>query len=163
MSIDTRESILLRMFAIMDSMRTDLLLPEDERFVTVDRNRGKRDNEKLPAGFLLDGDETTTMAGTGRGRVRMQPVFVTMYPQVFVVLKTNGPEKDKNALIGPLLNKYRGNLLHRFAIDEPLLALLGAEGDIGYTGMITDLKTQMPMDGQAQLNFTIRHLVNPYA
>jgi hypothetical protein len=163
MSLDTRELILARMFDILDGMRTDILLPTDERFVTVARNRGKLDNDKLPAGYLLDGDEDTTMAGTGRGRVRMQPVFVTMRPQVFVVLKVTGAENKKAELIGPLLNKYRGNIMHRFATDTGLLALLGAEGDFGYVGMTTDLKTGMPMDGQAQLNFTVRHLVNPYA
>lgn len=164
MSTDTRELILLRMFAVMDTLRTDNLLPTDERLVTLARNRGKLDNDKLPAGFLLDGDEDTTLAGTGRGRVRMQPVLVTMRPQVFVVLKIEAkPEKTKAELIGPLLNKYRGNLIHRLATDTQLLALLGPEGDFGYTGMITDLRTGMPMDGQAQFNFTLRHLVNPYA
>ena len=160
MSLETRESILQRMFEIMDSMRTDTLLPADERFVTVARNRGKLDQDRLPAGYLLDGDEDTTLSGTGRGRVAVQPVLVTMRPQVFIVLKLEGP---KNQTVGPLLNKYRGNLIHRFAVDPSLRMLVGAEGDIGYGGMTTDLKSGMPMDGQAQLSFTVRHLVNPYA
>lgn len=160
MSLDNRELILVRMFEIMDSMRTDGLLPADERFATVARNRGKRDADKLPAGFLLDGDEDTTVPGTGRSRVRMQPVLVTMRPQVFVVLKMQQPV---NPTVGTLLNKYRANLLHRFAVDQQLLALLGAEGEFAYAGMQTDLKSGMPMDGQALLTLTVRHLVNPYA
>jgi hypothetical protein len=159
MSVNKRELILDRMFEILESFKGPPTLLND-RLVTTARNRGKLANDELPAGFLLDGDESTTLAGDRRGRVKMSPVMVTMRPQVFVVLKLQSP---KNETVGPLLNKYRGMFIHGFATDTALLSLIGDNGDISFDGMITDMKTGMPMEGEAQLNFAIRCFLNPYS
>src|SRR5688572_14092713 len=141
MSLNTREALLDRLFTVMETLKV-APVPVDERLVTVARNRGKLDNDKLPAGYLLDGDESVALSGDRKGRVIMQPVLAVMRPQVFVVLKTKTPQNEG---VGEALNAYRKRIITLFADDAQLRALVGANGDIAYEGMVTDLKSGMPM------------------
>lgn len=160
MSVHRREEILARMFELLETLKS-APIPVDERLVTVVRNRGKLEQDKRPAAYLLDGDETGAPPEPSvRGRVRMSPRLVTMNPQVFVVLKTKGPQ---NELVGQTLNIHRGRIINLFASDAQLQALIGTNGELTYDGMLTDLKTGNAMEGEMQLNFSIRYFVNPYS
>lgn len=159
MSLNTREEICARLVVLLEGLKA-APTPVDERLVTVARNRGKLDNDRLPAGYVLDGDEQVTLPGDRRGRVLMQPVLAIMRPQVFVVLKTKTPQNEG---VGQLLNAYRKRIITLFADDAQLRALVGSNGDIAYEGIVTDLKSGMPMDGQMQLNFAFRYFVNVYS
>lgn len=157
--MNNREPILARIYAILETFKS-APTPLNMRLITTSRNRGKLDNEKLPAGFLLDGDERTTLSASGKSRNRMSPVLVTMTPQIFIVLKLIGAKNSET--LGPLLNEYQKMILKGLATDATLLSLIGSNGDLSYDGMITDLKTGMPMEGEAQLNLSIRYFMNPY-
>lgn len=153
MSIDRREEVLARLFAILDDI---------EGRETCVRNRGILDNDKLPALILLDGDETTKTlsGGNTRGRTGLSVSLVTMTPQIFVVLKL---KKPANELVGQLVNTFRGRILNAIAADEQLKAIIGPNGGMTYDAMETDLKTGSPLEGEAQLNFSITVPCDPKA
>jgi len=150
MSINRREEVLARLFAILQAQ---------DGFQTFKRNRGLLDNDVLPAILLLDGDETTRTSGERRGRVKMSPVIVTMRPQIFVLLKN---VKPNNIDVGTLLNTYRGAIVRAIAADTQLAALVGPNGDMSYDGAETDLKSGMPMEGQMQISVSISCPLDPY-
>lgn len=158
MSLENREQILLRMFHIFDGMRTDVLLSPNQ-LATVVRNRGVLDQDARPAGAMLDGDEAR-LSEIVRGRRSMSPGVFEMTPQFFIVLKTRKPKDGDDQ--GSLLNLYRAHLINRLAADATLTALLGSNGTIQYDGMVTDMKSGASMEGQAQFNFTVKCVVNPY-
>jgi hypothetical protein len=157
--MDKREEILQRMYNLFTTLSTDPLIPLENRLETVVRNRGVLDQDKRPAGIMLDGDERT-LTGKPRGRLEIGVSIVEMSPQFFIVLKSSPP---KNEGKGTQLNYYRDFLIRKFAHDQELLNLVGANGGITYAGMSTDMKTGMTLEGQAQLDFKVKCVVNPYA
>ena len=153
MSIERREEVLARLFAILEAINGP------DGFVTAKRNRALLDNDACPAVIQLDGDERVSNTAMGRGRQKMSPVLTTFTPQIFILLKYKKPQ---NIEVGQLLNSFRGKVLRAIANDAQLLALVGPNGDIGYDGCETDLKTGMPMEGQMQINLSISAPFNPY-
>jgi hypothetical protein len=151
MSINRREEVLARVFAILEGI---------DGFATKARNRGLLDNDALPGVVLLDGDETSTKLADGRGRQRMSPVVASMHPQVFVLLKTKQPT---NQDVGQNLNAFRGEIIRAISGDAQLIALIGPNGDITYDGCETDLKSGGAMVGEMRLDFTIKTVMNPNA
>jgi len=151
MSVNRREEILARVFAILSAL---------DSFNTFKRNRGLLDNDALPAIILLDGNETTRTGGDRRGRSKMSSVIVTMRPQIFVLLKNNKPG---NADVGTVLNTHRGAIIRAIANDAQLQALVGPNGDLAYESAETDLNTGMPMEGQMQIGISITCPLDPYA
>lgn len=157
MSVDKREEILVRLLAILETLKTDNTVE------TVVRNRGLLKNDERPALALLDGSESSTLLGGGRGRVKMSVARVTMRPQIFGLLKAQQPQgKTGTDNIGTQLNVMRGKLIKAIATDAELLALIGPNGDLNYDGMETDLSTERLMDGEFMLNLSISCVMNPY-
>lgn len=150
MSLLKRERILSRLEAI------GLTIPS---FETYARNRGLMDNDQRPVWILLDGDERTKLGGTGRGRRQMSPVLVTMRPQIWVSVKTRKP---LNKEIGQELNLHRVNIISAIANDAVLLTEITPNGDIGYEGFETDLKSGSTLDGTMRLDFAITYPMDPY-
>lgn len=151
MSVNRREEILARLFAILQAQ---------DGFNTFKRNRALLDNDALPAVILLDGNETVRTSGERRGRHGMSPVIVTMTPQIFVLLKNNKPTNDNN--VGTMLNTYRGAIIRAIATDAQLAALAGPNGELAYQTAETDLNTGMPLEGQMQINIAISCPLDPY-
>lgn len=151
MSVNRREEILARLFAICEAQ---------DVFLTKVRNRGLLANDILPAIALLDGNETSKTNGGGRGRGRMSPAIVTMRPQIFLLGKD---KKPTNELVGQTLNTYRGVLVKAIAADAQLLALIGPNGDMTYDEAVTDLNTGMQMKGEMHITLSITVPMDPYA
>lgn len=153
MSINRREEVLDRLFAIMSN--------PDLGFVTHYRNRAMLENDKHPSVILLDGDEERTSASRpGRAGV-FAAAIVKMRPQIFILLKNQKPKLPE--LLGPSLNEFRGKLLRAIAADAQLSALIGPNGSIEYDGAETDLKTGAALEGQMQISLSITVPLNPNA
>jgi hypothetical protein len=151
--IDRREQILSRLEDVLGAV------PGIESFA---RNRGLLDNDARPAIVLLDGDERERTPPVGRsatGRQGMVVNMMTMFPQVFVVLKVAKPQ---NVDVGPTLNGLRSAVIAAVAADAALRTLVGTNGDIVYTGCETDLKSGSPLDGTGRLDFTLSYPLDPY-
>lgn len=147
--MDIREAILEQLETILGTLTG---------ITTVVRNRGLMEQDQRPAAILMDGDETARLTGDKRGRVRMSPELVTMKPQLFVVLKS---EKPTNPLVGQKLNEYRAQLIVAINADASLLLLVGSNGNIAYTGCVTDLKSGSLAEGQMRLDFDITYVLDP--
>lgn len=151
MSLARREDILARLFAVLASI-TEL--------TTTARNRGMIKNDIMPVGILMDGDEDAVTNGVNRGRQRMSPALVVMHPQIYIILPIGKPT---NVSVGQELNAFRGRLIRAIVSDQQLLTLIGPNGDIGYEGCETDLKSGMPMEGQMLIKLFVKTVMNPYA
>jgi len=151
MALGRREDILVRLMEILEAV---------QGYSAVARNRGDMDQNRRPALVLLDGDETSNLNGSGRGRVKMSPAIVTMRPQVFILLKTTRPQNED---VGTDLNTRRGVIISAIADDAALITLLGPNGGIAYEGCETDLKSGGSLEGQMRLDFALTTTLNPYA
>lgn len=150
---DKRELILLRLLELMGS---DYLFPEE--FETVVRNRGLLQQDARPASAILDGDESARLTGDRRGTPNMRPQLMLMKPQIYILPKT---DKPANTAIGSTVNKFRFAIVQAIARDPILLDLVGANGNISYLGMETDLKSGALLDGQARLDFSFVYVLDP--
>jgi hypothetical protein len=128
--MDIREMILSQLKVILGTL---------PMITTVVRNRGLLDQEQRPAAVLMDGDETARLTGDKRGRIRMSPELITMKPQLFIVLKS---QKPNNEYVGEDINNYRAELIvGGQQSTQTSLTLVGSNGNIAYTGCVTDLKS----------------------
>lgn len=150
--LDKREAILLRLFAILETV-TNGAEP-----IFVFRNRGEVPDEKYPALVLLDGSEDIRISATGKGGI-LAPTVFTLQPQVFVMLKPTYTVNNDG--VGPALSDYRMKLLKAFTSDDNLFAMLGSNGEMQYTGHQTDMQTGSTMLGQMLMQFSISYVLNP--
>lgn len=150
MSVDKHEELLARVFEILQT------IPNTN---TAVRNRGLLDNEMRPGLVLLDGDAFSKVNGAGRGRVRMSPQMMEARPQVFVVMDTRLPQ---NANLGQDMNAIAFAIIQAIAQDQPLLDIIGSNGDVTLIRAETDLKSGSAVRGQTRLDFTIVYWLDPY-
>lgn len=146
--MDKREEILVRLFAIVDSI-TDA--------ETRVRNRDQLETDQLPALYLFDGDEESDSRGSGRGRLGASPNLVTMTPELCIALKP-GPGLQTP---GTDLNGWRVKIVKLVTLDATLQALAGPNGEVFYRGLVTDLGKDRAMQGQMLLQFGIRYVLRP--
>ena len=120
------------------------------------------DIEVRPVVVLLDGVEeiVPNFDTGGRGRKSMSPQVMVMRPQIFVLLKP--AELGDNAGVGTELNTFRLAIIQAIARDTALAMLVGSNGDISLRETITDMQTGSTLQGELQLNFWLRYVLNPY-
>jgi hypothetical protein len=154
---DKREQILERLKTILDGVPSFVGFSEH----TVVRNRALLQNDVLPALVLLDGNEEEFTSSERRGRTAMGPQVMLMQPQIFCVLKPR--TLPSNELVGEELNMFRAAIIQAINTDAPLLALLGANGQVVLRRVDTDLNTGNQLRGEAQFFFAIKYVLNPAA
>jgi hypothetical protein len=151
MTDDRRDRILLQLVALMAQLAA---ANGWHQF----RNRGSVPNELRPAVVVLDGTEDGGAQLVGRRRPGNSPTLMVMKPQIFFLAKKT--ETVQNTDMGPTLNVARGKIIKAIATDPSLASLCG-EGEILYRGMISDMQTGAPMEGEMQLNFSMGYMFNP--
>lgn len=137
---------------------------------TIVRNRGLLEQDERPAIAILDGDQQQRLTGDdggrgNRGRVGMSFQLMTMRPQVFFLPKELLPQNVTDATppenIGTIVNHYADMIVRSVAQDPVLLALVGNNGSIAWTGMETDLKSGGTLQGQCRLDFALTYMFDP--
>ena len=157
MARDRREEIITKV---------ESLLATVSGIVAVHRDRFSVKDTDLPAAVILDGREEIRTELRGHSLVPMTPAMVTLYPQIWVLLKprdtdTNLTLAGVSAPIGPEISTYRTRVLKAIITDSDLAASLGANGQIEYTGCDTDMQSGSSMAGQVQLHFAFTYFLNP--
>ncbi len=149
MATDTRELILQRLTAILQSLGA----------ATVTRNRGELDvtNTKFPALMLLDSDEQSALlfdTPTHIQRPTRTPNIdlMQMLPEIYIQLKPTVPHNEQ---MGSQLNIWRVKVLYAIWTDISLKSLVGTNGSVAYKGCETDLGRRRELKGMMRLNFTI--------
>jgi hypothetical protein len=147
---DRREQVLSALFTLLKAVNN---------VQAVVRNRGELPAATRPAVVLLDGDETARDGvPQERGRLTAAPNLVDMSPEIYVVMDQREP---KNERIGEDMNAMRMAILKAIMTDAPLIAILGSNGDIKYSGCATDMASGRSMEGQLSLNFTFTYVLKP--
>jgi hypothetical protein len=147
---DRREQVLAALFLVLQSVAG---------VKVVVRNRGELPAAIRPAVVLLDGNETARDSPPQeRGRLTAAPNLVDMSPEIYVVMDQREPKNDR---IGEDMNAMRMAILKAIMTDEPLIAVLGSNGDIKYLGCDTDMASGRSMEGQLFLRFTFTYVLKP--
>lgn len=153
MSDDTREDLLVRLTAIMQTV---------PGIVSGVRNRGLRKNEDRPAMILLDGDEFPRLSVDTRrlkGRAGlMAPQIVSLRPEVYILLQESRPNTEQ---VGQELNALRIAYLKLVWNDADIGTILGSNGSLIYNGCATDLKSGSALSGQMRLDFLANYVLRP--
>lgn len=147
---DTREEILVRLEELLGELS-----------LSVYRNRGILPTDQRPAAVLLDGSGeviTSRLGRKGREVAMAYPMLVALRPQIFVVIQVR--PVSEAAAIGPLLSNYLGVILKTVLEDPDLLQLVGSNGDIGLLRYETDMQTGSTMEGQLQVDFEFRYVLD---
>lgn len=148
--VDKREQVLTRIFAVLETI---------PGVVSHVRNRVELSDDKRPALYLLDGDETADETAFGKGRLNASPNIITLKPEVWVSLENRQP---KNENLGQDLNAYRVLLIKAMLNDSQLIALTGGDfGNIRYMGAVTDLARGRDTAGVMGLMFAFVYMLKP--
>lgn len=166
-SVDKRELILLRIMALLDTLKTTKA--GDGGLVTVARDRGEVPPAGLPCGILLDGKEELLTDIKRQQFTAMPPAYFTMLVQVFVIMALrdnvdNLQVKGKDAPVGPEISAWRNKLLKSIAKDSTLEALCSPGGQIEYRGCYTDMEAGAPigvLGAQIGMQFAFTYMLNP--
>jgi hypothetical protein len=151
---DTRELILARISEIIDTLPATVMGAADV-FATTARNRGELMSVSRPALVVLDGDEVVNELTLPRGKGSSAARLITMAPEIAIII---GGREPQNEMIGEDLNAMRLTVIDAIAKDATLLTLTGTNGDIQYTGLVTDLGWNKSMEGIMVLSFAITYV-----
>jgi hypothetical protein len=145
---DRRELILLRVLAILQGL---------SGIAVAVRNRGELPTDMRPAAVLLDADEVARPSlPQQRGRLTLPPQFVDMSPEIYVVMDQREP---KNERIGEDMNALRVAIVKAVMGDPDIHQLVGANGDIRYDGVATDMASGRSMEGQMRIRMTFTYVL----
>lgn len=147
---DTRELILVRLSELLGELG-----------LTVFRNRGVLPVDARPCAVMLDGIGeviTSRLGRKGREVSMSYPMLMSLRPQVFVITKLR-PVSEADQ-IGPQLSDYLKTILKTVAEDVDLLQLVGSNGDIAPLRYETDMQTGSSMEGQLQVDFEFRYVLD---
>lgn len=146
---DKREDILARILVVASSA---------PGVVHGQRNEIGLKRNQQPGVVLLDGDEEIVTSQRIKTPV-LAPQIMRMRLGLFVQTKDMQPQPA----MGTLLNTLRVSIIKTLVNDVPLRTLLGTNGKLEYTGVITDLKAGAAISGEMNLGFTCSYLFDPNA
>lgn len=152
---DKREDLMVRLKAIAETVTG---------IETVQRNKGLLRDDKRPAIVILDGDESVSLLTPARSNsAGMSKTLNTAKPEIYVLLKEYRPnnESDSAVNVGTMLGALRKEVVKKIATDSALLALLGPNGKMQYTGCVTDLKSGSALSGEMRLDFSFSYVFDP--
>jgi hypothetical protein len=144
---DTREQILTQIVAILTTISGD----------RTGRNDDDLTGKPAVATVLFDGGETITdnpVARSPRGIPAVPKDFMHMTPEIMVILQA------PTTTIGTLLNQYRVQLLPLILGDTTLASLVGANGEIRYTGCTVETQGGEAREGRMSLDFRFTYMLN---
>lgn len=124
---------------------------------SIVRNRNELPAEKVPGIIMLDADEVNdpSVPPNPSGRnLAVGPRMMRMTPEIYVVLDVRKPA-NKN--VGPDLNAARQQILKAVLFDKTLQQIVGANGNVGYDGCVTDLARNRTMQGQMGISITFTY------
>jgi hypothetical protein len=158
--IYSREEILSQIFA-------DLMMVSGA--MTVCRNRGRLQGDKLPAVYMFDGREEAVPTRPdipAMKTVRMLPVLMKLQPEIFVVAVPRDDSSNQTlngvlAPIGPEMSMWRDAVLNALINEPALVAMLAPDGQIMFRGTRTDLHAAGAMTGQMQIMIEFHYLYSP--
>lgn len=140
---DRREQILARLVVIAQGIAG---------VGTVVRNQPDTTGTASSAAVVIfDGDESVDGGGVGRGRPSTAPVFVEMSPELQI--RAGRP----SATIGAVINGLRVLMVKAVLSDASLRTILGANGEIRYGGLNTELARGKTMMAEMGLVFEMRY------
>lgn len=156
MAATTKEEVLSLVWAALQSV---------PNITTFARNRGLMSSEMRPALVMMDGDLSGGLPAPRSGRGGLLPAARTtkiLRPQIFVLPRTILPTNDADgATIADVVSPYEAEITRRVLGSAPLVALLGPNGGVSYSGHETDLKSGAAMSGQIRFDFQITFVFDP--
>ena len=163
MSYDRREEIMTHLETIT--------LPNVTGIKGVFRNRSELPpSDKTPGIILLDGTEKQKTSFEDRNFTGQPPAMFTLYPQVILAL-TPRTDPDNTLLpdgtvlpVGQELSAFRMLIVNAMTNDENLVAIVGDNGSVFYTGFESDMQngsTIGSLGAVMQLSFAITYLLAP--
>jgi hypothetical protein len=142
---DRREAILVRVKEILET-----IFGEGHAF----RNRLRIPDELLPAGVVLDGDETPDESAYGRGRPANGPVVCVMTPEIYAFCQNRADQ------VGTDVNVKRAAIIKAILSDATLIGLC-KDGDIRYQGFATGFAYGRSLEGEMGLQFAFIYMLRP--
>ena len=116
----------------------------------------------LPAAIFLDGRERSTQPSTwghGLRPGRVPAVPMIFEPQIYIILM---PRQDiENTGVAAEMASWRMLVLNAMLNDQALMILLGSEGDIHLSGIMTDMGSGYRLQGELRFDFEIKYMLNP--
>lgn len=155
-----REQILNRLHEIALARKE----PPFSEYVTVERNKGHRENHQRPACVLTDGGQSAELNGdrtSRRGGTVLGPSLQRMRPSLYILPKEQRPTNDKPENIGTVGNGLMLSLCKAIAMDATLKALIGANGSLQMESTETDLESGAAMSGEVKIALSIVYPFNP--
>lgn len=142
---DKREQILVRLLEIASTI---------QGVTTAVRNKDEITDKMRPAIIILDADENAADSDPN-GRSSRSPRFVTMTPEVYIVLGA----KPEN--VGTEINVLRARWLKAVLSDTSLSAIVGSNGDVRYEGCATSLARGRNMEGELGVSISFTYVLRP--
>lgn len=141
---DRREEILVRLETVI--LPSVVMTPS---IAHIARNSVGIPDDKRPAIVLLDGDEAGILQPKHPDpRMGMAPQLVTMAPEIFYL----AGDLPENQMPGTHLNLAKCKIMDAIVSDVELRQICGRNGQIGFGGMETDMKTGSTVSGEAKIN-----------
>jgi len=152
-AVDRRVLILQELEALLSNLDIELTTGRIPAGNFV-RNRNALPKELVPGVILIDGDEAPDprfrqMQQGRQGGIPAQ--IMKMTPEIYVVLDVRKPA-NKN--VGEDLSIARIAIMKAILGDKTLSTIVGANGDITYSGCVTDLARNRQMEGQMGMIFS---------
>ena len=155
---DRRARILARLATLLPTLTITLssgVIPA-ENFV---HNRNELPAGKVPGIILLDADEVKDQRALRLEPGRQLPPgcqMMRMTPEIYVVLDVRkGAKQNEN--VGEDVGLARAAIISAVFADQALQDVCGANGEIVFDGLVSDLARNRTMQGQLGLSFTFAY------
>ncbi len=141
--IDKREAILSRLVEVIEGASV---------FSSVYRNNPNPNEGRMPAAVVFDADEeAASMPDTARYREAGAPQFMTMRPEIYVLIAANA------ANAGPRLSELRAAVYRAIAEDKELSDLVGTNGRISLSACRSQFAVGRSMQAELRMEFAFTY------